>query len=175
LPGRSSEFIFEIPPIRVPQLRNVLLKTLLRIRWYLQEAVPLFLIGTLVLFILDKLHAQGRSLLDWLQTALEPLIGGVLHLPAAAASIFVLGFLRRDYGAAGLFAMAKEGLLTPQQTVVSLIVITLFVPCLASFLVIIKEQGVRKALAIVGFIVPFAFAVGGAVSWLVRALNIQFA
>jgi ferrous iron transport protein B len=172
--GKPSEFIFEIPPIRIPQFKNVALKTWYRVQWYLKEAVPLFLVGTLVLFSLDAAHVQGRSLLDWTQAAMAPLISGLLHLPAEAAGIFLLGFLRRDYGAAGLYDMARKGQLTGQQVVVSLVVITLFVPCLASFLVIIKEQGWKRALAITGFIVPFAIGVGAALSWVLRAFNIQF-
>jgi ferrous iron transport protein B len=174
IPGSPSEFIFEIPPIRVPQMKNVALKTWYRVQWYLKEAVPLFLAGTLVLFILDRIRVSGQSLLDWLQTALGPLLEGLLHLPSQAAGIFLLGFLRRDYGAAGLYDMARKGLLNGQQVVVSLIVITLFVPCLASFLMIIKEQGWKRALAIVGFIVPFAILVGTIVSWILRTFNIQF-
>jgi ferrous iron transport protein B len=172
--GRPSEFIFEIPPIRVPQLKNVALKTWYRVQWYLKEAVPLFLIGTLALFILDAAHVQRRSLLDWMQAAMAPLISGLLHLPREAAGIFLLGFLRRDYGAAGLYDLAKRGLLSGQQVVVSMVVITLFVPCLASFLVIIKEQGYKRALAITGFIVPFAIFVGAVLSWILRTFNIQF-
>ncbi len=172
--GKCSEFIFEIPPIRVPQLRNVVLKTGHRIRWYLQEAVPLFIYGTLALFVLDRVRVRGSSLLIWIQKALEPVISGILHLPPEAAGVFVLGFLRRDYGAAGLFDMSAKGLLSGQQAVVSLIVITLFVPCLASFLVIVKEHGPKRALAITGFIVPFAIGVGGVVSWILRTFNVQF-
>jgi ferrous iron transport protein B len=128
----------------------------------------------LVLFILDKAHVDGKSLLEWIQKGMAPVLVGILHLPAQAAGIFVLGFLRRDYGAAGLFAMARDGTLTALQAVVSLIVITLFVPCLASFLVIIKEQGMKKALAITGFIVPFAIAIGGIVSWVLRTFDVTF-
>jgi len=123
---------------------------------------------------MDKLHLNGRSLLEWTEAALAPVLKGILHLPPQAAGVFVLGFLRRDYGAAGLFDMVRHGALTTQQTVVSLIVITLFVPCLASFLVITKEQGLKKALAITGFIIPFAITVGGSVSWILRTFNIQF-
>ena len=90
------------------------------------------------------------------------------------AGIFLLGFLRRDYGAAGLYDLARQGLLTGQQVVVSMVVITLFVPCVASFLVIIKEQGWKRALAITGFIVPFAVAVGAVLSWILRTFDIQF-
>ena len=172
--GRPSEFIFEIPPIRMPQFKNVAFKTWYRIKWYLKEAVPLFLVGTLALFVLDKVQLFGRSLLLWVQTGMEPVISGVLHLPAQTAGIFLLGFLRRDYGAAGFYDLARTGTLSVQQVVVSMIVITLFVPCLASFLMIIKEQGTKKALAITGFIVPFAICVGAVVSWILRTFNIQF-
>jgi ferrous iron transport protein B len=172
--GQQSEFIFEIPPIRVPQFKNVALKTWYRVQWYLKEAVPLFLVGTLVLFLLDNFYVVGRSLLYWIQKGLEPVLSGLLHLPAEAAGIFLLGFLRRDYGAAGLYDLARNGMLNGQQVVVSMVVITLFVPCLASFLVIIKEQGLKRALAITGFIVPFAILVGATVSWILRIFNIQF-
>jgi ferrous iron transport protein B len=172
--GQRSEFIFEIPPIRMPQLRNVLLKTGYRIKWYIKEAVPLFLYGTMALFVLDKVKVEDRSLLVWVEKVFEPVISGVLRLPPQAAGVFILGFLRRDYGAAGLFEMTKNGLLSVQQAVVSLIVITLFVPCLASFLIIVKEQGLKKALAITGFIIPFAISVGAVVSWTLRTFNIQF-
>jgi ferrous iron transport protein B len=174
VPGRPSEFIFEIPPIRVPQFKNVVFKTWFRIQWYLKEAVPLFLAGTLVLFILDRIRVGGQNLMGWIQIGLAPVLEGLLHLPSQAAGVFLLGFLRRDYGAAGLYDLARKGLLNGQQVVVSLIVITLFVPCLASFLMIVKEQGLKRALAILGFIVPFAIAVGAVVSWVLRTFNIQF-
>jgi ferrous iron transport protein B len=172
--GRASEFIFEIPPIRVPQLRNLLLKTGYRIKWYLKEAVPLFLYGTTALFAMDRIRVSGRSLLEWVQVAMAPVLTGILHLPAQESSAFVLGFLRRDYGAAGMFQLARTGMLTAQQVVVSLVVITLFVPCLASFLVIVKEQGAKRAIAITSFIVPFAIAVGAALSWVLRTFNITY-
>jgi ferrous iron transport protein B len=172
--GTTSEFIFEIPPIRVPQMRNVWLKTWYRMQWYLKEAVPLFICGTLVLFVMDKVHASGRSLLDWMQSAFAPVLSGVLHLPAEMAGVFVLGFLRRDYGAAGLFDMSQKGMLSGVQVVVSLIVITLFVPCLASFLVIGKEHGLKKAFSITAFIIPYAVAVGGLVSWVLRLFDVTF-
>jgi ferrous iron transport protein B len=174
LRGQPSEFIFEIPPIRTPQLKNVALKTWYRVQWYLKEAVPLFLVGTLALFALDNLHLLGQSLLFWIQKAVEPIVSGLLHLPVESAGIFLLGFLRRDYGAAGLYDLARRGMLTGQQVVVSMIVITLFVPCLASFLMIVKEQGMKRALAITGFIIPFALSVGTVVSWILRTFNVQF-
>jgi ferrous iron transport protein B len=88
--------------------------------------------------------------------------------------VLVLGFLRRDYGAAGLYEMVREGQMNPVQIVTSLIVLTLFIPCVANFFMIIREHGTRKALYILAFITPFAIAVGGIVSWVLRTLNIHF-
>jgi ferrous iron transport protein B len=167
VPGRTSDFIFEIPPLRVPQISNIASKTVARIEWYLREAVPLFILGTVLLFTLDKLGA-----LLILEKAASPVVTGLLGLPPKATEAFIVGFLRRDYGAAGLFALAKAGLMDPTQVLVSLVTITLFVPCIANFLIIIKERGVKTALAIVGFIFPFAFVVGGIVNYLLRSLEV---
>ncbi len=169
IPGESSDFILEIPPIRAPQLANLGIKTMARIEWYLREAVPLFLLGTLVLFVSDRM--------GWLvlvRNAMEPIVVGALDLPPSAADAFLIGFLRRDYGAAGLFAMSRAGLLSHLQIVVSLVTITLFIPCLANLLVIVKEQGAKIAAGMVLFIFPFALAVGAAVNLAARKLGVHF-
>jgi ferrous iron transport protein B len=167
IPGESADFILELPPIRKPQLSNVLIKTLWRIEWYLKEAVPLFMLGTLILFAADKLN-----IIPALQKAASPLIVTVLGLPPETTESFIMGFLRRDYGAAGLFELQKQGLLNTEQVVVSLVTITLFIPCIANLFMIIKERGVKTALAIAVFIFPFAIIVGGLLHRVLEWLNI---
>jgi ferrous iron transport protein B len=151
----------------VPQLSNILVKTLARVQWYLKEAVPLFILGTFILFISHKVGA-----LAYIQKMTDPIVVHFLDLPSRAAEAFVIGFLRRDYGAAGLFMLAKEGLLDPIQIVVSLTVMTLFVPCIANFFMMVKERGMKTALYMVAFIFPFAFGVGGALNWVLRTFNV---
>ncbi len=176
--GKRGDFIFEIPPIRVPVFKNVWTKTRYRMKWYLKEALPLFLLGTLILFVLDRVRMPtpwGRlSGLDMINNSLAPLVTGVLELPRQTAQVLVLGFLRRDYGAAGLYDMVGQGLMSPVQIVVSLIVLTLFIPCVANFFMIVREQGTKKALIILAFITPFAIAVGGIVNVILRILKISF-
>ncbi|MFN0112425.1 MAG: FeoB small GTPase domain-containing protein [Blastocatellia bacterium] len=176
--GKRGDFIFEIPPIRVPVFKNVWTKTRYRMMWYLKEALPLFLLGTLILFLLDRVKVPtpwGRlSGLDMINNSLAPLVTGVLELPEKTAQVLVLGFLRRDYGAAGLYDMVGQKLMTPVQIVVSLIVLTLFIPCVANFFMIVREQGTKKALIILAFITPFAIAVGGVVNLVLRFLKINF-
>jgi ferrous iron transport protein B len=169
IPGESSDFILEIPPIRLPQVGNLAVKTMARIEWYLREAVPLFILGTFILFVADRL--------GWLmaiQKAMEPLIVGALDLPPKTAEAFLIGFLRRDYGAAGLFNMARGGMLSNLQVLVSLVTITLFIPCLANLLVIVKEQGAKVAAGMALFIFPFALLVGAVVNFAARKMGISF-
>jgi ferrous iron transport protein B len=165
--GESSDFIIEIPPMRMPRASNIAIKVLARTEWYLKEALPLFVIGTLLLFVLDAVHV-----LSILQRGLSPVLVGLLGLPAESANAFVIGFLRRDYGAAGLYAMQRGGALTANQTVVALTVITLFIPCIANFLVMVRERGKRTALAIAAFIVVYAFGVGALLNAALRFFSV---
>ncbi|MEW6116096.1 MAG: ferrous iron transport protein B [Nitrospirota bacterium] len=165
--GERTEFFLEIPPIRMPNVTNILVKTVGRIEWYLKEAVPLFILGTLILFLLHKLN-----LLAVLERITSPAVVGLLDLPPKTAESFILGFLRRDYGAAGLFKMAQEGELTAVQSIVSLVTITLFIPCLANFFMIIKERGLKTTLWVVGIVFPTAFLFGGLLNWALRYFNV---
>ena len=159
--GERTDFFLEIPPIRRPDAMNILIKTAGRVEWYLKEAVPLFLLGTFILFVLHKLN-----LITLLEKAASPIVVNFLSLPEKTTESFVLGFLRRDYGAAGLFTMAEKGLLTPVQSVVSLVTITLFIPCLANFFMIVKERGLKMALGMTAIVFPLAFLGGGALNWI---------
>jgi ferrous iron transport protein B len=169
LPGERSDFIMELPPIRMPRPSNLLRKTALRVRWYLGEAVPLFFIGTGLLFVLDQMGS-----LDALTSLASPVVTGALGLPPKAAEVFVMGFLRRDYGAAGLFVMAGEGALSGVQALVALTVMTLFVPCVANLLMIVKERGARVGAAILVFVTVVAIGTGTALNAALRLLGVGF-
>src|SRR5690606_9999627 len=159
LPGERSDFILELPPLRLPRLQNIVIKTLARVEWYLKEVLPLFIVGTLFLFVVDRI-----GILTMAEQVGAPLVVGFLGLPAAATGAFIVGFLRRDYGAAGLFALALSGGMTNNQIVVSMIVITLFIPCIANVMMIFKEYGWRVTAAVALTVFPLAFAVGGVVN-----------
>lgn len=167
LPGETSDFILEIPPLRVPSLKNIVIKTVARIEWYLKEAVPLFILATFILFIMDK-----TGILAFIQNSASPLIGGILNLPPKATNAFLMGFLRRDYGAAGLLEMAKNGLLTNNQVLVSIVTITLFLPCVAQLFVIFKEKGWKATLGVSLFVFIFAFMVGGLLNLILTKLGV---
>ncbi|HKV13211.1 MAG TPA: ferrous iron transporter B [Thermoanaerobaculia bacterium] len=168
-PGDAGDFILEIPPMRRPQLANVWRKTIGRLDWYLREVIPLFLVGTAALFLLDRVGA-----LPAIAKAGEPLVQGWLGLPKEMSNAFLIGFLRRDFGAVYILdaATGPNPLLSPLQIFVSMVTITLFMPCIANFLMIGKEHGMKTAWAMAAFIFPFAFFVGGVVHHIGLWLNI---
>jgi ferrous iron transport protein B len=164
LPGERTQLLVELPPMRWPVFSNVVLKTAARIEWYLKEVVPLFLLGTALLFILDR-----TGILAQIIKLGEPLVSGWLGLPPEASAAFLVGFLRRDFGATGLFIMESQGMLSPMQVVVAMVTITLFIPCIASVLMIAKERSWRTAIGMAVLITPLAFLIGGLLS---RMLNL---
>ena len=166
LPGERGDFVIELPPMRLPALSNVLSKTVARVEWYLKEALPLFLVGTLVLFALDRL-----KLLDVVTRLGEPVVTGLLGLPAEASAAFLIGFLRRDFAATRLFDLSRGGGLDVVQLVVAMVTITLFIPCIANVFMIAKERGWRTAGAMAAFIFPLAFGVGGLVRVFMHAVG----
>jgi ferrous iron transport protein B len=173
LPGRGSDFILELPPLRLPQASNIAVKTSARIEWYLREALPLFVLGTLILWGLDRFHFLGV-----LERGMAPVVVGLLGLPKETASAFILGFLRRDYAAAGMFRLYEPFMNAHTMTrdmeiqvVVALVTITLFIPCIANFFMILKERGWRTGVAIGLFILPFSFGVGAGLNQLMRLVQ----
>ncbi|HEX3030902.1 MAG TPA: ferrous iron transport protein B [Bacillota bacterium] len=162
LPGRSSDLLIDLPPIRLPHLSNVLQKTFNKSQHFLFEAGPLFAAGALVISVL-----QITGALEMLQTLLAPITVDWLRMPKETATAFIMGFVRRDFGAAGLSHMV----LTEIQKTVGLITLTIFVPCIASALVIFKERGNKEALIVWPAVLTIAFVVGGIVAQLFNVFN----
>ncbi|MEI6971013.1 MAG: ferrous iron transport protein B [bacterium] len=163
IPGAPASFFMELPPLRVPGILNVMTKTFVRVKWYLQEVVPLFLLASLLLWA-----GKMTGVFGLLEKAFRaPVV--MAGLPPECAKVFIFGFLRRDYGAAGLYDLSKEGLLTNVQVAVACVALTLFLPCIAQFLVNIRERGLKTGLAISALTVVMAFTVAAGLNALLLA------
>jgi ferrous iron transport protein B len=167
LPGESADFYMEIPPLRLPRPKAILTKTFIRLKWYFGEILPLFVLAS-VLIWLGKLS----GLFDVFIGILKPVMLG-LGLPTEAAPIFLYGFFRRDYGAAGLFDLQQQGVLNGQQLVVAAVTLTLFIPCIAQLQFMVKERGIKTALAITTFVFTFAFVVGYLMNQILTFLEVN--
>ena len=165
LPGAPASFYMELPPLRRPRLGNVLIKTYTRMQWYFMEVLPLFLLASVLMWA-----GQRTGVFAALVAVLQPVVSA-LGLPAETAGVFLFGFFRRDYGAAGLFELTRSGALDQVQLAVAGVTLTLFVPCVAQFLMMAKERGVRTALGMLAFITPFAFGAGYLLNLVLRGVR----
>lgn len=158
MPGSTAPLLLDLPAMRVPRPGNVLLKTWTRTYGFIKEAIPIFLGGAL---LLSLLHVTG--LMEKIQQLLEPLTTGWLFLPRETAGAIIMGFIRRDFGTAGIMEIPME----PLQIFVALVTLTMFVPCIASTLVIFKERGWREGAVMWLLILALAFLGGGLLARLV--------
>ncbi|MFH1753770.1 MAG: ferrous iron transporter B [Candidatus Omnitrophota bacterium] len=166
LPGERPSFYMELPPLRMPKISNVIIKTFVRVRWYAMEVLPLFLLASVFIW-LGKLTGLFDIILRLLRKPVE-----LLGLPPEAAKVFLFGFFRRDYGAAGLYDINKQGALNSTQLVVSCIALTLFLPCIAQFLMTVKERGWKTGLGISLCTLIFSFGVAYIVNLLLTGLGV---
>lgn len=150
--GSGASFFMEVPPIRMPSIKNVFLKTFSRLKWYAIEVIPLFILASVLIWIgkITKLF----ELLSYILSFPAKWAG----LPAKMGDIFLYGFFRRDFGAAGLYDI--QSTLTIKNLVVASVILTLFVPCIAQLSVMIKERGFKTAMVIFLTVIPFAFFTG---------------
>jgi ferrous iron transport protein B len=159
----TTDFILEIPPVRFPNLKNLLVKTYYRLKWFLIEAVPLFIIGALVLFTMEKL-----LILDLIKTLLSPIVVTFLGLPIKCVEAFLLCIARHEAGAVILMQLVKSGQLDFIQACVSIIIVTCFVPCFANLMAMIKELAMKRALVMALVIIISSILIGGLVNYLMR-------
>jgi ferrous iron transport protein B len=136
-------------------------------QWYFVEILPLFILASVLIWLgnITKTFDVVVSLLSHVM--------GWIGLPKEAAVAFLFGFFRRDYGAAGLYDLQQAGALTGNQLAVAVITLTLFIPCVAQFLVMKKERGLKMACVTAMFIFPFAFLMGGMVNALLNITGVQ--
>ena len=154
MPGEEPMFYMELPPMRMPQISNVFTKTYTRMLWYFLEILPLFVLASVLLW-LGKITGGFEKLVN----GMTPLMSAI-GLPKDAAVAFIFGFFRRDYGAAGLYDLQTAGLLDGRQLTVAAVTLTLFIPCVAQFLMMQKERGIKVSLAIFLFVSLVAFGSG---------------
>lgn len=161
LHGRVSGMIMEMPPLRRPILKPVLSKTWLRMKHFVYIATPLLLIGSLLIGVL-----QVSGAMDMVVGPLSPLTVGWLGLPAVAIIPLIYGFIRKEGALVLLVALAGTsnllGFMSPLQLFVFALVVTIYVPCIATVTVLGRELGWKTAALISIGTFLIALLVGGA-------------
>ncbi|HDQ93584.1 MAG TPA: ferrous iron transporter B [Synergistetes bacterium] len=152
LPGFSPELVVEIPPYRLPSISGIGFKLWLRVKGFLIEAIPLVLVGVFIANLLSTSAIMGSF-----SAFLSPLFRGVLGLPPETAGPILLGFLRKDIAVGMLLPMGLD----PGQMVVAVVTLAMTFPCIATFIVLWRELGLRDMLLSIGIMILAALVAGG--------------
>ncbi len=162
----GSRFVQELPPIRAPRIPALLSKTGHRLLWFLKEAIPIFLIASAVLFLLDVSGALGAF-----KRFISPVITGWLGLPLDMAEALMLTMARHEAASGLILGMSKNGLLDGVQSIIAVSLTTMFVPCLANIVAMVKELGVKTGIAVALSINVLSFVLAGGIYRLLRLLE----
>jgi ferrous iron transport protein B len=139
--GFRPELLVEIPPYRLPSPRALASKLWMRISGFLREALPVIMGAVLVVNVLYQLE-----LFDHLARIAQPLVKGLWGMPREAVVPLLVGILRKDV-AIGMFAPLA---LTTRQLIVGAVALSMFFPCVATFVVLFRELGLRGGLKSLG-------------------------
>jgi len=159
LNGENTELLLDVPPYRVPFLRALVQKVWMRLLSFLMEAIPFVLAGVLLVnlfYYFKVIDAVGRLAF--------PVVVSVLGLPAESAGALVIGFLRKDVAVGMLIPLQ----LSFRQTVVASVVLAIYFPCVATFVVILKELGISSTVKAAGIMVVTVLMTGGALNLILR-------
>lgn len=152
----KTGFILELPPIRMPDFKGVIKKTYYRLYWFLRESLMVFVYAALVLFTIDKL-----GILDVAKKLFSPIIKGFLGLPLDMTDAIILCLARHEAAAAMIINLIRKGQMNYVQCIVAVVLTTMFVPCFANIMAMIKEVGIKNALVMVLAINVSAFVISG--------------
>jgi ferrous iron transport protein B len=160
LPGEPVGLIMEMPSYKMPSLNVIAKQTWFRLEEFVRLAFPLIVVGNLVLNIL-----QFLDVLPILDSTFAFITVDWLGLPAVTATPLIFGIFRKELTLIMLAALVGTSnfatILTPTQMIVYATVTMLYIPCVATIAVLIREFGYRKALATAVFEVGFAILIGG--------------
>ena len=146
--GETPELFMEIPSWQIPQIRPLLRKLWIRMKEYLGDALPLILVG--VVFV-DLMQLSGIT--NWIARLARYPVEYVLGLPAETTPLLILGFLRKDVS----IALLKPFSLAPQALVVACVFMAMYLPCVATFFVMLRESGWKDALKVIALTLTLSF------------------
>jgi len=156
VPGFSTDLLLELPSFRLPSISTVFKKLLMRILGFLKEALPMVLLGV---FIINIFYTLG--IFDYLTKVTGPLLKNIFGVPEAAVEALIMGFLRKDLAMGVLLPLG----LTAKQMLTMSILLVIYFPCIATFVILLRELGVKDMLKATAIMLTSTVIVGGYINF----------
>ncbi len=155
--GFSPDLVIEVPPYRIPSISQLLRKLWYRIYWFLIDAVPFVLGGVFVINLLYTFR-----IFEYLAPYTKVIITKVWGLPETTIIPLIIGILRKDVAVAMLGPLN----LTAKQLVIGSTILAIFFPCIATFVMLFKELGVKDTVKSTLIMLIASLIVGGVLNFI---------
>jgi ferrous iron transport protein B len=160
VPGKSTGLIMEMHSFKVPSLSVVIKQTWTRTKSIIYMVFPVYIIGSAVVQALYALEVLAP-----ISNFMSPLTASWLGLPVATGILLVLGIVRKEFillGAVAVFGSTNLALFfTPVQLVTLALVAMLYIPCLSTIVILVKEFGWKAAATMSLANIVTAILIGG--------------
>ena len=156
-PEVAPGLLMEVPPYHHPAPRVVILKTWWRLREFVVIAIPLLVVGSAILGLVESFGWQNG-----INAGLSPLTA-LLGLPAVVGLTLIFGVLRKELSL--LMLMQAVGttnvgsVMTTAQIVIFTLFVTFYLPCLATLASMVRELGRKLTVAASGALLGLAIVV----------------
>ncbi|MBS7637945.1 ferrous iron transporter B [Candidatus Bathyarchaeota archaeon] len=171
VPGEPLGLIMEMPPYRWPTLAVTAKKAWFKLKDFVYTAFPIMVLGNLTITLADRL-----GFLKNVQSLLTPITVSWLGLPSASGVLLIFGILRKELALILLASMLGttdfSAILTPLQMFVFSFVTMVYIPCIATISVLIKEFGYKRAAIISLSEIGLAIFLGGILSRIMSLLGL---
>lgn len=158
-PGEQYGMILEMAELRRPIASHVLRKAWMRVREFLYIAMPLLLVSSIFLGLFEY-----YGLVTLFEEFIDPVSTAVLGLPGFAFTALMFGILRKEMAFETLAVMAGTtdlaAVLSSGQLYIFALVCALFIPCISTIAVLMRETGVRYAAMITVFTLCLGIGLG---------------
>lgn len=170
-PGEPLGLIMEMPPYRWPTFGVTAKKTWFKLRDFIYTAFPIMVSGNLAITLMDRV-----GFLSAVQDLLTPITVSWLGLPSASGVVLIFGVLRKELALVLLASMLGttdlSSILTPLQMFVFSFVVMVYIPCIATIAVLVREFGYERAAIISLSEIGLAIFLGGILSRIMSLLGL---
>ncbi len=164
MPGERTGLIMEMHSLRLPSSSTIIKQTWNRVKSLAYLVFPVFIIGSALIQLFYVLGILGP-----ISNFMAPLTVGWLGLPVFAGILLIVGIVRKEFVLLTLVSFVGTNLalaLTPVQFIVLALIGMLYIPCLSTISILIREFGVKSASIICAANLLTAIVVGGIVAHL---------
>jgi ferrous iron transport protein B len=163
IPGQIHGLIMEVPRYHMPQPAMVMRQTWMRLKDFVVVALPILVIGSVLLVLLESTGAS-----DPINLLFSPLTVWLLGLPVGVGLILVLGVFRKELTLAMLLALVNElnysgvhDFMTSGQIIVFTLFVMFYIPCVSTLAAMLKEYGMKVTARIALAQIALAVLIAG--------------